>query len=87
MDFVFFVFIFICGLSFIIIILLFISCWVCVIIKLILFWKGSIFILFNNLFWIIFVIIYFIIVFLFYKGFGKMGLFVWIGFVIVCVNF
>ncbi|KDE22505.1 hypothetical protein EF83_17085, partial [Bacillus subtilis] len=42
--------------------------------------------MFNNSFWIFFAIIHFIIVLLFYKGFGKMGLFVWIGFATVCAN-
>ncbi|QIW80380.1 queuosine precursor transporter [Bacillus tequilensis] len=42
--------------------------------------------MFNNSFWIIFAIIHFIIVLLFYKGFGKTGLFVWIGFATVCAN-
>ncbi|MDM5298468.1 queuosine precursor transporter [Bacillus pumilus] len=36
--------------------------------------------MFNEGIWILFAIINFIIVLLFYKGFGKLGLFVWIGF-------
>ncbi|BBP90200.1 hypothetical protein BsIDN1_38180 [Bacillus safensis] len=42
--------------------------------------------MFNEGIWILFAIINFIIVLLFYKGFGKMGLFVWIGFATVAAN-
>lgn len=42
--------------------------------------------MFNDVLWILFAVIHFIIVLLFYKGFGKTGLFVWIGFATVCAN-
>ncbi|MGG5832651.1 hypothetical protein ACQ4LK_20635, partial [Bacillus pumilus] len=42
--------------------------------------------MFNEGIWILFAIINFIIVLLFYKGFGKMGLFVWIGFATAAAN-
>ncbi|MGE6629674.1 queuosine precursor transporter [Bacillus sp. NPDC077027] len=42
--------------------------------------------MFNEGIWILFAIINFIIVLFFYKGFGKMGLFVWIGFATVAAN-
>lgn len=48
--------------------------------------KGSQQVLFNDVLWILFAVIHFIIVLLFYKGFGKTGLFVWIGFATVCAN-
>ncbi|MEH6972084.1 VUT family protein, partial [Bacillus sp. JJ675] len=42
--------------------------------------------MFNEILWIGFAIISFIIVLFFYKRFGKTGLFVWIGFATVAAN-